>query len=238
MSGAARLRVITTGIHGSASTLVFNLARELMEMRFGADAVHPCHALRAADLADQPGLAGRHIVAKTHGWPGIGGFAREWGARVIVTVRDPRDAIVSIMQRFDEPFERVLGAIGQECAAALECTGAPVLRYEDGFQDDPGIARRIAGLLDLPVTAEQAERLFTIYGTEGMRAFAAAVPNLPPSRRQDRGDSGRSFDRLTQITNTHIGDGRVGKWRDVLAPQQRQYATMMLRPYLAPLGYA
>ena len=46
----------------------------------------------------------------------------------------------------------------------------------------------------------------------------------------------RSFDRLTQITSTHIGDGRVGKWRDALTPPQQAFAAMVLRPFVAAFG--
>jgi hypothetical protein len=234
----APYRVITLGIHGSASTWVFNVARELLVARFGADAVHPCHALRAEDLRDAAGHPARHVVAKTHGWPAVAGFAKEWDARLLVSVRDPRDAVLSVMQRFGESFDRSVRGVAQDCRAALACAAAgfPVLRYEDRFFEKPAAVPAIAGYLGLTVTQGEAARIFADYSTDAVRRFAAGVAALPPARVDGQG--GFRFDRLTQITNTHIGDGRVGKWRDQLDPQQQVAAAEFLGPFLAPFGYA
>jgi hypothetical protein len=230
-------RVITLGIHGSASTWVFNVARELLVARFGAASVHPCHALRADDLRNLPAGPGRHVVAKTHGWPTLPAFAAEWQARAIISVRDPRDAVLSVMQRFGEPFERSLQGIAQDCRAVLACAGAgfPALRYEDRFFEQPATVGAIAAYLRLPVEPSTAAEIFMTYSTDAVRRFAAGMGGLPPERLDGQGSF--RFDRLTQITNTHIGDGRVGKWRDQLDPRQQALVTTVLRPFLARFGY-
>ncbi len=234
---AAPLLAITVGVHGSASTWVFNVAREVLAEAVGG-AVHGCHLLQPDDLARDRALGARHIVAKTHGWPDLAASARAWGAPAIVSVRDPRDAIVSVIQRFGEPFDRALGGIAQDCRAALACAeaGFPVLRYEDRFFEQPASVRLIATHLGLGVSDAAAARIFDAYTTEAVRTLAAGVADLPAERVA--GDARFRFDRLTQITQSHIGDARTGKWRDLLPPDQQMAVGMLLRPFLARFGYA
>jgi hypothetical protein len=235
---AAPYRVLTLGLHGSASTWVFNVARELLVEQFGAAAVHPCHALRAADLECLAAAPGQHIVAKTHGWPLLPVFARQWSARLVISVRDPRDAVLSVMQRFGEPFERSLQGIVQDCRSVLACAGAgyPVLRYEDRFFERPAAVRLIATYLRLPLSEATAARIFAAYATDAVREFASGLGALPAERLDGQGSF--RFDRLTQITNTHIGDGRVGKWQEALDPRQQALVTTVFRPFLRKFGYA
>jgi hypothetical protein len=228
---------MTLGLHGSASTWVFNVARELLVATYGPDKVHSCFAGKTEDLSDAATPPGRHIVAKTHGWPSMPAFAREWGGRLLISVRDPRDAVLSVMQRFGEPFDRSLRGVGQDCRVTMACAGAgvAVLRYEDRFFERPAAVPAIAEHLGLPVAPATAARVFRDYSTDAVRRFAAGVPALPAERLSGPGPV--QFDLLTHITNTHIGDGRVGKWRDLLAPEQRAFATMYLAPFLRRFGY-
>ncbi len=227
---------ITAGMHASASTWVFNVAREVVAEAVGG--VHACHLLHPDDLARERAQGARHIVAKTHGWDSLAADARAWRARVIVSVRDPRDAIVSVMQRFGEPFDRALGGIAQDCRAAAACAeaGFAVLRYEDRFFEQPASVRLLARHLGLDVSEAAAERIFAAYTTDAVRALAAGVADLPAARVAGHGAA--RFDRLTQITHGHIGDTRTGKWHDVLARDQQMLARMVLRPVLARFGYA
>jgi hypothetical protein len=230
-------RVLTMGLHGSASTWVFNIARELLGASFGDDAVHPCHATKAQDVPAGPDHGERHVVAKTHGWPTLAAFARDTEAHLIVSVRDPRDAVVSYMQRFGEPFDRSLRGIGQDCNAALACAraGFPVLRYEDRFFDKPATVGGIARYLGVAVTEATAARLFAAYSTDAVRKLSAGIATLPPERLL--GSHGLRYDRVSQITHAHIGDGRAGKWREVLDPGQQAIASLLFRPFLATFRY-
>jgi hypothetical protein len=231
-------RVLTVGIHGSASTWVFNVTRELLVARFGADAVYPCHATRADDLRDALAHQWRHFVAKTHGWTTLPAFIQECSVLAIVSVRDPRDALLSIMQRFGEPFDRCMRGIQQDCRVALACANAghPVLRYEDRFFESPAALDMVSDHLGLKVPKEAAERIFRQYATEAVRSFAAGIAALPAHRLG--GEGGFRFDLLTQITNTHIGDGRVGKWRELLDPQQQAAANTFLGSFIRMFGYS
>jgi hypothetical protein len=103
--------VMTTGLHGSASTWVFNVARELMIATFGAEAVLSFFAETPTSLLAYPGVSGRHIVCKTHRRADLPTSASEGAAAVIVTVRDPRDCVFSLMGRFGSGFAVSVRAI-------------------------------------------------------------------------------------------------------------------------------
>ena len=237
MSDAPLARVLTAGLHGSASTWVFNVARELMGAAYGVDSVHPCHAAKPADLDAAILPPGRHIVAKTHGWPGLAAFAQAWPGRLVLSVRDPRDAVVSLMERFGETFERSAQGVTHDCKAAMECAqaGFAVLRYEDRFFDNAVTVDRLAAYLGLTVPDAELARIFAAYRTESVREFAAGVKALPPERQQGEGDF--RFDRLTQITHNHIGNAQAGKWRERLDTGQRAALTQHFRPFLAAFRY-
>lgn len=230
--------VLTLGIHGSASTWVFNVARELLAEALGADAVASCFANTCNELLAERAILGRHVVCKTHGWPGLDVFAHLTGATVALSVRDPRDAVVSLMRRFASPFDVCIRGIAQDCRYVLWCAeaGHPMLRYEDGFFDDPATVVTLARHLGVPAGDAATARIFATYGTQAVRAFAASVASLPADRLVGDGKD-LLFDRVTQIHRTHIGDGRVGKWRDQLTAQQQADLTRLFAPFLDRFGY-
>src|SRR5215469_2694792 len=101
LAADAPLLVATVGLHASASTWVFNVARELLIAAYGEDAVMTLYADEIALLPTRTARAGRHLVVKSHrGSPPLDRWFVERGARVLVSVRDPRDAAVSMAQRF------------------------------------------------------------------------------------------------------------------------------------------
>jgi hypothetical protein len=155
-----------------------------------------------------------------------------------VTVRDPRDCVFSLMGRFGSGFAVSVRAIANDCQHAVACAdaGNPVLRYENRFFDDPATVRVLARHLDVAVSDSVADAIFDRYRTDAVRTFAAAVSSLPPERRSGDGKP-MLFDLVTQIHRTHIGDARVGKWRERLDPQQRAEITRPFVPFLARFGY-
>jgi hypothetical protein len=230
--------VMTMGIHGSASTWVFNVVRELMLMALGPETVATCFAANPVVLLAQPSILGRHLVCKTHGWPNLHVFAYLASAPIIVTVRDPRDCVVSLMERFNSSFSVALGGISRDCQHATACAdvGHLTLRYEDRFFEDPKTVRVLADHLDIDVSDTDADEIFDRYRTEAVRTFAASVASLPKEQLEGNGNP-LLFDRVTQITRTHIGDGLVGKWRERLDPQQRTETSRPLGPFLTRFGY-
>jgi hypothetical protein len=234
-----RRLIVTIGLHGSASTWVYNIVRELMIARHGPDEVVALYADFVAGLLEERGLTSRHVVWKTHhGGPHWEDFARACRPTVLLSVRDPRDAALSLSGRFGIDRERAAQAIAPTCLRAIQCAdkGHTVLRYEDRFFDDPDTVALIARLIGAEAPAAVQERIFESYRTAAVRAFAAELDGLPAERRA--GGDEVPHDRVTQIHRTHIGDGRVGKWRDLLTPAQQRAFTVFFGPFLTRFGYA
>jgi hypothetical protein len=116
--------VLTVGVHGSASTWVFNAVRELLGAAHGPDRVAAGFAASAGEVAAIARGPDQHLVVKTHGWPDLPGFAAAQEATVIVSVRDPRDAVLSVMQRFGDPLDACVGGVGLPVRARLRRRGA------------------------------------------------------------------------------------------------------------------
>jgi hypothetical protein len=231
--------VVTMGVHGSASTWAFNVARELMLAVLGAEAVATCFAATPPALLAAPSFPGRHLVCKTHGWSNLHVFAYLASAPLIVTIRDPRDCVLSLMERFNSSFRVAMNGVARDyqCATACADAGHPTLRYEDRFFDEPTTVRGLAHHIGVEADDAVVGEIFDRYRTERVRAFAATVSSLPRERLEGNGNP-LLFDRVTQITRTHIGDGLVGKWRERLDPQQQADMSGAFGPFLTRFGYS
>jgi hypothetical protein len=142
------------------------------------------------------------------------------------------------MQRFNETINVAAAGVARDlhCARSFRAAGHPVLRYEDRFFDDPATVRRLAGCLGIEVPDADLDRIFRTWRTDAVRAFAATVATLPPERRG--GDGGRLvLDRETLITHRHIGDARIGKWREFADAETRRRLTQFFAPFLFSFGY-
>jgi hypothetical protein len=238
MSEAPRL-VVTVGLHGSASTWVFNVVRELMEAALGPEKVVAVFADEATGLLAEHALTGRHLVMKSHrggaGWDSLVWLA---GAPIFVSIRDPRDAAISITQRFGTPLTDAARGIAPDCRLITQCADAGhlVLRYEDRFFEDATLPGRMAEHLGIAVDADVQQAIFARYSTQSTRDFAAAIGSLPAERIVQTDQT--TLDRVTQIHRTHIGDGRVGKWRDLLDARSAEEITRYFAPFLARFDYA
>jgi hypothetical protein len=231
------LIVATIGLHGSASTWVFNVVRELLIDRFGEDRVMACYADQVAQIPKDEERAERHLVIKSHhGSVPLDDWLSSVGARVILSIRDPRDASISTAQRFEVPLSRATLWIQNDChrLARVAPNAHLVLRYEDRFFDDRNTVFQLSRLLGFDVKGDTAAAIFTRYDTEAVRAFAGTLATLPAARLTKVGPF--TMDRITQILGPHIGDARSNKWREL--PEERQQSmTLRFKSFLEQMGY-
>jgi len=134
---------------------------------------------------------------------------------VVLTIRDPRDAVVSMMDRFGMAFDPACAAVLSASRAVIESAAKPHLlfRYERRFFDDIASVASVAQFLGLSASPAEQRRIFESYTTERVRAFGQSLGELPPERIGVVGTL-TTFDTLTHIHRRHIGDQQVGKWRD------------------------
>lgn len=237
MSAPARV-ICTIGIHGSASTWLFNAAREMLTAALGEDAVLTFFADKLEHMPDQAGFAGRTLLIKSH--EGSAEF-EDWldahSALRLLSVRDPRDATLSLMQRFRMGLQPSANAIARDGnrVVRLAARGIPVWRYEDGFFSRPEALDALSARIGCPLPPPLRARILAQYSTAAVHGFAQALESLPPERLTKVGPF--TMDKVTQILGPHIGDGASGKFRRLPAEVQPQL-TAFFAPLLRAFGYA
>ena len=229
----------TLGVYGSASTWVFNVLRELSIAHHGADRVHAIFSDSTQKVLTDPRARERHIVWKLHraddSWLAFAALSR---ARVVLTLRDPRDAMVSIMQRFGVGLTAACAEIVHTLQRVAEASaeGHPGLRYEDGFFSKPETVRALTHYFGWTVDDAEQARIFETYTADRVEQFGRVLDTLPASRVRRIGDW-TCFDDVTQIHRKHIGDQRIGKWRQHFDAAEQAAINKRLAPYLRTFHY-
>jgi hypothetical protein len=237
MAGAPKV-VAAIGLHASASTWVFNVVRELMISAAGASSIRACYAEDVAGLPEEDRSRGHLIIKTHHGSAALDAWLTAHQARIVLSIRDPRDASLSMSQRFRAPLEQSAQWLVADCQRVmrLAAAGHPLLRYEERFfegqQALQGLAQALNVTLEPAVIAAIGER----YTTQAVRAFALSLPDLSSDRLLDVAP-GHLMDRVTQIHSPHIGDARSGKWRE-LPSSIRTALTYRFGAFLEYFGYS
>ena len=229
--------VLVCGMFSSASTWAFNAAVDLLRL------TTPCHVAFAANLDGETRLpippAGTVLVLKTHGWGDPAAFLdRHPDTHCLVTIRDPRDAVVSLMQRFDYGFDHALAYAAQGAAGivgAARQPGSLLLRYEGGFMDQATTIDLIAGHLSLRPSAAEMEVLFRRLRPD---AVQAAIAEAERQNRFPKGlPAGETADPSTQWHPGHVGDRLIGKYAKLLDRTRQAAVVARMAPYMAHFGY-
>jgi hypothetical protein len=177
------------------------------------------------------------VIKSHHGSTDLDNWLGAMGVRHILSIRDPRDACLSMSLRFKAPLESSARWLAADCARMLTLadSGPPILRYEDRFFDVRRTVTELAIALGLELPASTADAIFHRYRTEAVRAFAQRLADLPPERVTQFGSS-HLVDRVTQIHGVHIGDARSGKWRLLPEPVQKEL-TRRFSVFINRFGY-
>lgn len=203
--------LVVCGMHRSGSTLVWQIARLLLE---GTPGLRNPRGLSTAGFPDAAANPDDYLMAKVHFRPAMRreDFPDE-GAKYLYTFRDPRDVVASLYRKGrlkeDHP-ER--GSKPSRLTVRREIRGDAfwrskadvwVRRYEDFKDDIPGLVKDIAAYLDVPIDDER------------LRAIVAEVDLEAQAQRSVQAKRHGVDDDL-RITSNHITDGREGAWRDTL----------------------
>ncbi|MEA1675115.1 sulfotransferase domain-containing protein [Nitrospirillum sp. BR 11163] len=136
----------------------------------------------------------------------------------IITLRDPRDCVASLMRRFDQPFNEAFAYVLRSVRRVQSCVAQGrrtlVFRYEDGFHDQPESVGRIADFIGM--TAQDAA-LRAIHEGLLTHTVKRTLAQLEDTGRfvENAGTevNPNLYDPVTHWHRTHIGDGAVGKYR-------------------------
>jgi hypothetical protein len=229
VTNASHNRVVATiGLHASASTWVFNVVRELMVAAFGTQEVFSLYTEEPGDLPERLSRTNQHILLKSHhGSAGFDAWLESVQAATLLSVRDPRDASISMSLRFNAPLKAAVGWLVNDCRRMVTLAKQhPLLKYEERFFEDRATVNRIAKALNVEVNSTVMDSIFDRYATGAVRSLAQKLT-----------DSASEMDETTQIHRGHIGDTRSGKWRELPGDVPREL-TRLFAPFLEPLGYA
>ncbi|MEA1649779.1 hypothetical protein UAJ10_12230 [Nitrospirillum sp. BR 11164] len=225
------------GLQGSGSTWVYNVIHGVLEISgariarfFANDLTHDTVlALRGADVAlvkaHEPSAA---LLAACL-------FA---GAPVIITVRDPRDAVVSLMERFGHSFQEAADEVRNSARYLMRLVAdcpAWVLRYEDGFMETPATVSRIAAHVGVEISDHDAEAIFQAHAKGEV---VRRIGRLIQEGRMGDDNPRLRFDAASHWHPNHVGDGLVGKYARKLTADQVMAVEIAGRDFMERFGYA
>ncbi len=225
------------GMFASGSTWLYNVALAVANDLEPPLEVAGRFVFGASDAVglDAPGV--RHIVKAHQARGGVRRYAESADA-ILVTLRDPRDAVVSLMQHQRFSFQRALLNV---CHAAEACfllganPRAVTLHYELGFIDDPETIDGVARLMGGTVSRERRDDIFRSTRRPAIEAFIARLDKYPTTIIDRDGDI---YDRASHWHRHHSGrSGEIGRWRRMLYPAQVDGIETALRDWMECFGY-
>jgi hypothetical protein len=227
------------GMYGSASTWTFNVVQKIAASLAPATPVIPLFV--ASTLPDCDETSGT-LVVKSHATA----VARELGRRseaIVITIRDPRDAVASLMQHNKAPFDLALAvteASAATCARFIAHRRAVLFKFEDRFFDDPATVDRIAALLPGALSPPDSRRIFDELRRDSVDAFIANLEALPTTERSLDELTGQwdTYDEATGWHKHHAGrNAEVGRWRHQLSDRQVQIIQGRMQYLMERFGY-
>jgi hypothetical protein len=228
------------GMYASGSTWLFNVA-----MNIGAILMpeHPPvgrYITDMSELAPDEGAIG-HVIVKTHDIDDTSAEALcRQSSSVLISIRDPRDCVSSLLLYQRYPLEAALKAVEASARCCAQFAGAPralLLRYEDGFTEQPGTLDRIAATFAGHLSDAERARIFAANSRANVEARIATLGTLATAIH-DRA-SGDIIDPATQWHRHHANrSGEVGRWRHLLTLADIAMIEQRFGDWMHRFGYA
>jgi hypothetical protein len=227
------------GMLGSASTWTFNVVQQIAQSLAPDRPVRPVFVAGALPACDD---TAETLVIKTHGTDNMRALGRRAKA-IIITIRDPRDAIASLMQHNKASFGFAAGVTevsALACARLASHRRALLLRFEDRFFDDPETVGRIARLFPGDLANGESTRIFEALRRDAVEAFIAKLETLRTTERIFDEMTGQwdTFDAASGWHKHHAGrDAEVGRWRRELSNAQATAVERRMQGWMERFGY-
>jgi len=229
------------GMYSSGSTWAYNVTRQIAASMDPSKPVQEHFVSGVVDVAAL-GRPGRTHIVKSHDIDNentVAEISRRANA-IIVTIRDPRDAVTSVMLYQDRDFDRSLRQVEKSahlCARFAGDQRSLLLRYEAGFIDDITTLDRIAESFHHPLPATERARIFASTRRAAIEAFIAELPQLPVVRINLR-RPGHFADPVTQWHTHHAGrTGEIGRWQHMLTEAQVSEVERRLGDWMDRFSY-
>lgn len=212
--------VLCAGLYSSGSTWIFNVVIALAKAAgrkvvgvFADEVDQLVHVRHADDLL---------TVIKTHSpGPGLRVLCGLADIPIVLSVRDPRDAVLSLMSRFDMDFDEASQRVRNSAAKLVQLTDERdrILKfyYESKFTSEINSIEAIANSLGLKVDSNSVK---SIYSSLTPAAVSLKISELTNAGSFKSGAAAETWDHETQWHPSHVGDGKSGKWRQGLLAAQ------------------
>lgn len=229
---------LCVGLYSSASTWLYNLLSLLLAE----------HALRYkksltslyADDMNQLGLRSLvnedAFVIKSHRPSDrLIRLTQSLSVPMFLTLREPRDAVTSLMDRFGTSFEQTLADVAASASRLRLLAQHPdsmCLRFEDRFFSRSAVVSNIAARLALDTPSDIRKQI--------ERSVSRSAITLQIAQADRRGafkTVGDAEEMLTQWHRDHVGDGRSGKWPRRLSASQAATVRAATASYRRMFGY-
>ena len=240
--------VACIGLKSSGSTWLYNVIAQLLKaqetqkarrspsrkapagvMQFYADSVESFPA-KTEDAS--------HIVVKAHVPSRSLEFLLNFNrAVVLLTVRDPRDSVTSVLQRFGHRFDDALREIaqGSEWLTRFAKTyHPPVLRYEDRFYEREDTVVEIARILNLRIPTVTLRRVFDTHTSAAVKRRIRALEKKGAFGKTPHPDN---FHPTSHWHPGHVGDLAIGKYAEFLSAKQQRAVLRATREFCRAFGY-
>ncbi len=225
-------------MYASGSTWLFNAARAV------AAELQPTTPHRAVYLETLPHLVRLPpgpVVVKSHQLaPQLAQFMEAHSSRILLSLRDPRDAVTSLMQHMGQSFPHALLWVERSalfCARYAGKEHATLFIYERGFTEQPETFDRLAAAFGGTLPLPARESLFAGTRRHMIEDRISKLENAPTRWRNPA--TGDLVDTDTQWHTHHAGrTGETGRWQHFLPGDNIRKIEGRLAAFMKDFGYA
>lgn len=224
--------IITAGMYGAGTTWTHNVLLNALETR-GLH-THAAYAERLGLFLLMKLRNHDALLLKAHALSMEDeNVLRASDSKVLIPIRDPRDAVCSLMARFGNSFEKAAARV-KGCADNILDVQVrlphSIFRYEDHFIERTSSVQDVARAAGVHLSAGEAMNLHETLSADRVRQqVQKAVSSGAPYWR--------GYDSKTQWHRNHLGDGKVGKFRTNLDAAQIQILNRKFSRFLHEFAY-
>jgi hypothetical protein len=226
------------GMYSSGSTWAFNALRSVGNVLLRSEQHIGVYAESIDQLPPRWAESDQLIVKSHHTDEAATALLLRHVDRIWISVRDPLDSVASAMTYMFPDFNSALVAVtlsAMHCERFIRDPRCVLLRYEDGFIDDPATLDRFATAFSRELSPQERDRLFA---QTRRTAIEAMIRDFDPIETVDDGFPGHRVHMETQWHSHHVHrTGEVGRWRHTLSEAQAAEVDHHLGPWRERFGY-